>query len=78
MKKAISRKVTSERGIGNRPILEVDKELSWNFLFFSGTIPIRLNVLENPKELSVRINVFVQVVENLIRVSPACLLLAGI
>ncbi|KAH0912500.1 hypothetical protein HID58_035821, partial [Brassica napus] len=50
--KAISRKVTSERGIGNRPILEVDKELSWNFLFFSGTIPIRLYVLENPKELS--------------------------
>ncbi|KAJ4884321.1 hypothetical protein Rs2_34414 [Raphanus sativus] len=50
--KAISRKVTSERGLGDRPILEVDKELSWNFLFFSGTIPIRLYVLEKPEELS--------------------------
>ena len=59
--------------------MEVENELSWNFLFLSGTIPIRLNVLEDPKTLYVRnvslsltrINVSVQVLENLIRVSPA-------
>ncbi|KAF3585611.1 hypothetical protein F2Q69_00028545 [Brassica cretica] len=80
--KAVSRKVIPEKDEdyqGSMVDVEVEKELSWNFLFLSGTIPIRLNVLEDPKTLYVRnvslsltrINVFVQVLENLIRVSPA-------
>ncbi|KAF2555524.1 hypothetical protein F2Q68_00014027 [Brassica cretica] len=53
--KAVSRIVTSEKdeGEGHRPIVKVEKELSWKFLFLSGTLPIRLIVLEEPKKLYV-------------------------
>ncbi|KAG2304076.1 hypothetical protein Bca52824_032727 [Brassica carinata] len=54
--KAVSRKVKPEKDEGNQGSMfdvEVEKELSWNFLFLSGTIPIRLNVLEDPKALYV-------------------------
>ena len=56
VKKAVSRIVTSEKdeGEGHRPIVKVEKELSWKFLFLSGTLPIRLIVLEEPKKLYVR------------------------
>ncbi|XP_056866344.1 uncharacterized protein LOC130512406 [Raphanus sativus] len=52
---AVSRIVTPERdeGPGHRPIVKVEKELAWKFLFLSGTLPIRLIVLENPKKLRV-------------------------
>ncbi|CAH8386948.1 unnamed protein product [Eruca vesicaria subsp. sativa] len=55
VKKAVSREVTSENdeGEGNPPTVKLEKELSWNFLFLSGTIPIRLIVAEDPKKLSV-------------------------
>ncbi|CAN6976338.1 unnamed protein product [Brassica rapa subsp. trilocularis] len=53
--KAVSRVVTSEKdeGEGHRPIVKVEKELSWKFLFLSGTLPIRLIVLEEPNKLYV-------------------------
>ncbi|KAF8105784.1 hypothetical protein N665_0155s0005 [Sinapis alba] len=54
--KAVSRKVIPEKDEGDQGSIldvEVEKELSWNFLFFSGTIPIRLHVLEYPKTLYV-------------------------
>ncbi|KAF2557096.1 hypothetical protein F2Q68_00014854 [Brassica cretica] len=56
VKKAVSRKVIPEKDEdyqGSMVDVEVEKELSWNFLFLSGTIPIRLNVLEDPKTLYV-------------------------
>ncbi|KAJ0257700.1 Uncharacterized protein HA466_0085240 [Hirschfeldia incana] len=53
--KAVSRVVTPEKdeGEGHRPIVKVEKELSWKFLFLTGTLPIRLLVLEEPKKLYV-------------------------
>ncbi|CAF1928925.1 hypothetical protein HID58_066318 [Brassica napus] len=54
--KAVSRKVIPEKDEdyqGSMVDVEVENELSWNFLFLSGTIPIRLNVLEDPKTLYV-------------------------
>lgn len=52
MKENISRKVTSEDNRSGQ-IVEADKALSWNFLSWSGAIPIRLYFIENQKDLSV-------------------------
>ncbi|XP_056845779.1 uncharacterized protein LOC108846063, partial [Raphanus sativus] len=54
--KSVSRKVKQEKDVGDQGSMldvEVEKELAWNFLFLSGTIPIRLNVLEYPNKLDV-------------------------
>ncbi|CAH8386910.1 unnamed protein product [Eruca vesicaria subsp. sativa] len=52
MKKAVSRKVTKEKDQGDLEV-EVEKELAWNFLFWSGTIPIGLTAMEDPNKLYV-------------------------
>ncbi|CAH2033726.1 unnamed protein product, partial [Thlaspi arvense] len=49
----VSRKVTSEDS-GKGQIVESEKALSWNFLSFSGTIPIHLYFIENPRNFSVQ------------------------
>lgn len=52
MKDNKSRKVLKRDG--PREIVEVDKALAWDFLFWSGSIPIKLTVDENEKAHTVR------------------------
>ncbi|XP_024008619.1 uncharacterized protein LOC18992602 isoform X2 [Eutrema salsugineum] len=49
----ISRKIESENKGKNSQIVDSEKALSWNFLWWSGTIPIRLYFIEKPRELAV-------------------------
>ncbi|ESQ34430.1 hypothetical protein EUTSA_v10008736mg [Eutrema salsugineum] len=52
VKENISRKIESENKGKNSQIVDSEKALSWNFLWWSGTIPIRLYFIEKPRELA--------------------------
>jgi len=52
MKEYKSRKVLKKDG--RRQIVKVEQALAWDFLWWSGAIPIELIVDENQKEFTVR------------------------